>query len=633
MRALMLLAAFAIVAGSSATVMAQTPPSTGIAINRNSGMCVGPRDASGSSLEQRRCLDLPGQQWNFSPVAGGHRIVGRTSALCLEVDGSSLADGASVLQRACTGLTNQTWTIRPRQDWSEVVALHSGKCLTVTGSSIDDGAALIQSSCSGGASQEWTLSPPAAPSLWSEKATLPLVPVAAALLRNGKVLAWSAYDRFTYGNDHGQTYTTIYDPDTGKTTERLVANTGHDMFCPGTAILPDGRILVNGGSSAAKTSIYDPSTRQWSAGAEMNVPRGYQGDTVLSTGEVLTIGGSWSGGAGGKYAEAWTQDGGWRAMPNVWAETLSGDDPAGLFRGDNHMWLFAAPDGAVFHAGPSSRMHWVSTVGAGAIVSAGSRGEDAYSMNGNIAMYDGDKLLKAGGAPAYEEVQANDQAYAIDFSAGPTAPVAVTKQKPMAFPRAFANAVVLPNGQVVVVGGMNYPVPFSDARSVMIPEIWTPETGAFTRLAVMQTPRNYHSVALLLSDGRVLVGGGGLCGSCAVNHPNVEILTPPYLLNPDGSPATRPVIAHAPKKVAAGDQIRVTTESAVSSFALVRLSAVTHSVNNDQRRLVLPIIRAKGTTYRLSLPADRSKLIAGDWLLFAMTANGTPSLGRIVRVR
>ena len=71
-----------------------------------------------------------------------------------------------------------------------------------------------------------------------------------------------------------------------------------DMFCPGIAYLSDGRVLVNGGDSSPKTSIYDPSTQiVVFAGADMNIPRGYNSDVLLTTGEVLTLGGSWSGDA------------------------------------------------------------------------------------------------------------------------------------------------------------------------------------------------------------------------------------------------------------------------------------------------------------------------------------------------
>src|SRR5262245_59252041 len=97
----------------------------------------------------------------------------------------------------------------------------------------------------------------------------------------------------------------MYNPATGEQSEMLVSNTGHDMFCPGTSMLADGRILVNGGSSSKKTSIFDPRTGIWSQSNFMNIKRGYEGNTLLSTGEVLTLGGSWSGGVGGKNGEVW----------------------------------------------------------------------------------------------------------------------------------------------------------------------------------------------------------------------------------------------------------------------------------------------------------------------------------------
>ncbi|QZO02573.1 galactose oxidase early set domain-containing protein [Chenggangzhangella methanolivorans] len=77
----------------------------------------------------------------------------------------------------------------------------------------------------------------------------------------------------------------------------------------------------------------------------------------------------------------------------------------------------------------------------------------------------------------------------------------------------------------------------------------------------------------------------------------------------------------------------MTTDRPVASFAIVRLSAVTHTVNNDQRRLALPIASVEGLTYALKLPDDRGTLIAGDWMLFAIDAAGVPSVAKVVRMK
>jgi galactose oxidase len=401
-------------------------------------------------------------------------------------------------------------------------------------------------------------------------------------------------------------------------------------------MLADGRILVNGGSSNKKTSIFDPRTGIWSASNWMKIPRGYQGDTLLSTGEVLTLGGSWSGGVGGKNAEVWASGLGWRLLPGVPIDPFIGPDPRGVYRGDNHLWLVAASDGWAFHAGPAAQMHWIDTKNGGAVIAAGPRRDDAFAINGNAVVYDTGKILKVGGAAAYDNGTATDSAYVIDIRDGPPAPAKVRKLAPMVFPRAFNNSVVLPNGQVVVGGGMNISLIFSDLRPVYMAELWDPQTETFTRLAPMQTPRTYHSEAVLMLDGRVFVGGGGLCSVATPcnNHPDAEILTPPYLLNADGTPAVRPVITSAPASAGPGMTITVKTDTDVKAFDLVRMAAATHSVNNDQRRIPLRIAGGHAASgYLLPIPADTGTVLPGNYMLFALNASGRPSVAKVIQIR
>jgi hypothetical protein len=203
----------------------------------------------------------------------------------------------------------------------------------------------------------------------------------------------------------------------------------------------------------------------------------------------------------------------------------------------------------------------------------------------------------------------------------------------MHYARTFANSVVLPNGQVLTIGGESYGVLFSDnATSVLNPEMWNPKTGKFTVMAPEAEPRNYHSVALLLPDGRVFSGGGGLCGSCTTNHPDGQIFTPPYLLNANGSLRVRPTITSAPTAAATGVTINVTTGQPVSSFSIVRDGESTHSVDNDQRRIPLPIVSAKGDTYQLAIPADPGIALPGPYMLFALNAKGTPSVSTSISI-
>lgn len=632
------LMAGAVVLSIASQVEAQTIPSAPvILINRESGQCaVVPNDAAaqGLKLNQQPCRGAAGESWAMQPVPGGYRIASRLDGLCLGVVDRSLADGAAVEQRACNGDAAQTWIAQVDEGWVDLVASHSGLCLSVDGSPRTAGATLIQAGCAYANRQRWTVSDAPLPSAWSGVIKLPLVPAAAAGLPNGKILTWSAYQPLGYGGDHGLTKTAIFTPATQKSTQATVSNTGHDMFCPGTAQLADGRVLVNGGSSSAKTSIFDPGPGVWTTASQMSIPRGYEGDTLLPSGEVLTLGGSWNGGRGGKDAEVWNERGGWRRLPGVPVEPFIGPDPAGVYRGDNHLWLQAWRDGWVFHAGPAARMHWIDTSGQGGVLDAGPRGDDAYAINGNAVAYDTGRILTLGGAPAYNDGASTDAAYLIDIRGGPSQPVGLRKLAPMTFPRSMHNSVVLPNGQVVIVGGLNTSLPFSDTSPVLMAELWDPKSERFVRLSPMKTPRSYHSVALLLFDGRVLVGGGGLCGRCLVNHPNVEILTPPYLLNADGSAAARPTILSAPYTTTWGRMITVRTNRTVKSFALMRLGTATHSLDNDQRRIPLTIRGGSPASgYRMIVPDDRGTVLAGNYMLFALDLRDTPSVASPIAVR
>lgn len=465
---------------------------------------------------------------------------------------------------------------------------------------------------------------------WGPTISFPLVPAAAALLPGNRLLTWSAYSATTFGGSRGYTQTSILDLATGKVTKTQIDNTGHDMFCPGISMLPDGTIMVSGGSNSSKTSLYNPVADAWTPGPDMKIARGYQSNVTTSTGEVFTIGGSWSGGTTPKKGEVWSPSGGWRILPNVGVENIMTADPRGPYRADNHAWLFAASGGRVFQAGPSRQMNWISTSGEGSITPAGLRSDSPDAMNGDAVMYDVGKILTVGGSTSYSDVAATARAYTIDINDG----VEVARTADMGVTRSFANGVALPDGQVLVIGGQANPVPFTDTDARMAPEIWNPETGKWTVLAPMAVPRTYHSVALLLPDGRVFTGGGGLCTNCATtNHLDGEIFTPPYLLNADGSERVRPQIVAAPASATVGSTIAVTTGAPVASFALMRMSTVTHTVNTDQRRIPLTPTSVSGNTASLTLPADPGVLVPGSYMLFAVDSNGVPSVASTVIIK
>ena len=278
-------------------------------------------------------------------------------------------------------------------------------------------------------------------------------------------------------------------------------------------------------------------------------------------------------------------------------------------------------------------MNWYGTAGSGSQTPAGLRASDTDSMNGNAVMYDAvnGKILTVGGALNYQNSYATANAHIVTIGSPGTIPT-VTTINSMTYTRAFANAVVLPDGTVFVTGGQAYAVPFTDTTAVMYPELWNPASQKFSVLSPMATPRTYHSWALLLLDGTVINGGGGLCGDCTTNHYDAEIYTPAYLFNSDGSLATRPVITSVSSaSVTVGGKLTVIVNTTVTSFSLIRYGSATHTVDTDQRRITLTP-SASGLTYTLMVPSDPGIALPGYWMLFALNPTGVPSIASTILI-
>lgn len=113
-------------------------------------------------------------------------------------------------------------------------------------------------------------------------------------------------------------------------------------------MLSNGVLMVTGGSNSKATTFYDYRNNQWSRGPALVKPRGYHAHTVLGNGEVITIGGTWSGGGGHKDGEIWSpQTNSWRRLSGIPSGPLQTGDSRGQYRADNHYWLYLAPNGKV----------------------------------------------------------------------------------------------------------------------------------------------------------------------------------------------------------------------------------------------------------------------------------------------
>jgi hypothetical protein len=442
---------------------------------------------------------------------------------------------------------------------------------------------------------------------WSAVMNWPLVAVHSALLNNGKVLMWDAWE--TGGTPSAR----VWDPVTKAFTS--VPDNLTQIFCAGQVQLDDGRILVIGGHNGGEfgipaTTIFNPATNTWSTGAAMNSPRWYPMATKLPDGRVVTIGGNMSPGVFANTPEVY--DPGSDTWSTINVNTSDVQE-------ENYPLGFVLPTGNVFVIGPDQGNTRILNVNAQTWTTAVSG--TAPVIFGSAIQYRPGQFLYTGGSHA-----TNSETTAAVLDMNQPTP-AWTTIAPMAFARTFHSMVSLPDGNVLVVGGGGTNQQTNTVAGPLRPELWNPTTQAWTTLAPMHNPRMYHSTATLLPDATVLVAGGGKL-SPAIDYPNAEIFSPPYL-----SSGTRPTISSAPTTATIASSITVQTPDAASigSVSLVALSSDTHNYDMAQRFVPLTFTAGSGSL-NVQMPNSVNLAPPGNYMLFIVNTNGVPSVAPIVRV-
>jgi hypothetical protein len=442
---------------------------------------------------------------------------------------------------------------------------------------------------------------PADAGQWSQVYNWPLVSVHSALMPDGKVLSFDAWE---YGASPSAR---LWDPNTMGFTS--VPNLTSGLFCAGQMMLPDGRQLVVGGHQAADTgikhtNIFDWRTQSWKRVADMTYDRWYPSTIELPDGRGLAVGGEISLGVFATIPEVYD------ASKNTWTQLPSADVNVGNYPG-----IFVAPNGKVFLIRDEDGYSRYLDVNA-----------ETWSLIGvsslfytTSVMYRPGKIMMAGGVQTVGASTA-----VIDLN---QASPAWRTTAPMAYGRFLHNLVVLPDGKVMVVGGSNV-LSQTSTTGILQSEMWDPNTETWSPLTPMQTLRMYHSIALLLPDGRVLVSGGGRLAP-AIDYPNAEIYSPPYLFK-----GARPTITNAPSSAGYASSISVDSPdaSSIASVSLVRLSSVTHAFNTDQRFIPLSFSASSSTSLRVTMPANANIAPPGYYMLFILNGNGVPSVAKIVQV-
>jgi hypothetical protein len=467
---------------------------------------------------------------------------------------------------------------------------------------------------------------------WSPVLATDVVPVFEAVLPDGKVLMWDSVGDNAAETYPVQTFTRALVWNPADDTFKRVDVQGYNIFCAGFTHLQNGNVLVAGGNKdtslagIVQTHIFDWRNETWSRGPDMAAGRWYPSVAEMANGEATIVGG------GPPTHEVYQTNGLIRRLGNATDST---------YGGRLYPFMSSRPDVLLGLYGPYDVMKTLVTSGDGAVT--GSRARDGAMRDyGSFATYDIGKTLVAGGGNLTEEGLTNvptRTAVILDTNTGSVP--SVTTSGSLNTRRRQFNTTVLADGSVLATGGET-----SAAVSTLVDldhaapaaERWDPATGVWTALASASRIRQYHSTATLLPDGRVLTGGGGVCGICmnvGYLEKNVEYFTPPYLYAKDGSGnlASRPVISSAPAGIGINTGFAVTSPQAgtIRKVGLVGLSSVTHDVDPGQRYVPLKFT-VSGTTLTVTGPPSGGAAPPGYYMLFITDGSGVPSVAKMVQV-
>jgi hypothetical protein len=448
---------------------------------------------------------------------------------------------------------------------------------------------------------------PAVIGSWSSVYTLPTVAVNLVLLHNNTVLFY----------EDGST-PTVWDYTNGNFNS---ITTNEDLFCSGHASLADGRVLMVGGYGGdsshigiANAEIFDPGNNTFTSVPPMAYRRWYPTATTLGDGRVLVTAG-WQTTAHTNAGIPEIYD----PNANSWAKLTGANNPF-----ETYPFMYLLPNGNVIHVGGTEYPTVTESLN---IASQTWTTVDSRVIDGGSStMYLPNKFVKAGSATDSQGTgPSSNTTFVLDLTQN--SPL-WQQTPPMAFPRSFLNLTELPDGTVLATGGETDKNGGNIANAIYAAELWNPQTTGWSTMASMHTPREYHSTALLLPDGRLLQSGMGADFGQVPNETSAEFFSPPYLFK-----GARPTITAAPAQVHYGQNFTITTPDAASiaSAVLIRAGAATHFFDQATRFVPVSLQQINGGL-SITAPSNGNAAPPGFYMLFIVNNNGVPSVAPIVQV-
>ncbi|MFC9294096.1 galactose oxidase-like domain-containing protein [Streptomyces sp. NPDC057011] len=418
---------------------------------------------------------------------------------------------------------------------------------------------------------------------------------------------------------------------------------GHAFLPNGMLGVFGGNLGYGGGAGARLSLVFDPWTETWAVNKDMAVGRWYPSVVTAPSGRLLIMSGHSEQGWGTSTSlierfpalnhpvplDRSTVP---RGLPT---DSLRVDAPFGADSDYPH--LFTLRDGKVYGLGRDAPRQWAFDPVAETRTDLPARPDGTHRGYGSAVALSApgfrgpDSVLVLGGD--------RDDPDTYRLANG-----LWEKQQPRAFGRTQDTTLLLPDGGLLTVNGAfsirDYGNgPYNPSADLKYRQTETRDASGTWRLGpVQRLPRGYHANAVLLPDGRVVVTGDEL--QQLANDPridddmngSIEIFEPAYLHQ--GTP--RPRLDKVPAgPVFHGSRFSVTTSTPelVKRAVLVAPTTATHAVNTSQRQLELRITHRKGNVLHLQAPPTAADAPPGYYMLFLLDEHGVPGVARFIALR
>ncbi|MFE7193849.1 galactose oxidase-like domain-containing protein [Kitasatospora sp. NPDC057541] len=429
------------------------------------------------------------------------------------------------------------------------------------------------------------------------------------------------------------------------------------FFCAGHSFLPNGMLGVfggnlggNGGTGAKLSLIFDPWTETWTRNPDMSVGRWYPTVVTGADGRQLIMSGQSELGWGTPTPVVERFPAKNYPVPSLKSQTpvntpvdrLKADAPFTL----DYPHLFSLNDGNVYGFGRQAAEQWKFDP------VAESRSDLTARPDGRKRNY-GSAVLLPGGVNGPDSALIlggdRDNPSTLRFSNG-----SWTAEKSRAFGRTQDDTLLLPNGRLMTVNGA-YDIrdygngPYNPNADLKYRQVeLRDDQGNWQLGPVQRLPRGYHSNAVVLPDGRVMVTGDelqqlannpdidgtvsgipGTTGPVTMNG-TIEIYEPAYLHQGD-----RPVLTGAPATPIGYDQtflVNTSTPERVAKAVLLSPTTSTHSINTSQRHLDLRLSSRAGSRLEFQAPPDAKAAPPGWYLLYLLNDQGVPSVAKWIQL-